>query len=121
MVLRRRSDTELLPFRPIRPELAIPLVEPSSTSVADSDLDYSFLRRHMDRIPIHLLPSVQKPLVGSACICHGTRCPSLGTDPLEYLQYGSLPALGSRTDRKWFGRAFIMVVAGGSGCCTGRR
>lgn len=85
MVLHRRSDTKLLPIRPIRPELAVPMVEPSSASVADCDSDPYFFHRYMDRVPLHILSRVEKPLMGAPGIRHGTRRPPLGTDPLEYL------------------------------------
>lgn len=75
----------------------------------------------MDRIPLHILPHVEKPLVGPARIRHGTRCPSLGTDPLEYLQHRPVSALDSGADRKWCGWTVIMVVARSAGCNTGRR
>lgn len=121
MVLFRRSDTELLSIRPIRPELAIPMVEPSSASVVDSDPDHYILHRHMDRISLCILPPVEKPLVGASRIRHGTRRPSLGTDSLEHLRHGPISALDSGTDRKWCGWAVIVVVARSVRCCTGRR
>lgn len=121
VVLCCRSDTELLPIRPVRPELAIPMVEPSSASVADSDSDHSILYRYMGRIPLHLLSHVEKPFVGAPCICHGTRRPSLGTDPLEYVKHGSVSALDSGTDRKWSGWTVIVVVVGSTRCSARRR
>ena len=120
VVLRRRSDTELLSIRPIRPELVVPMVEPSSASVADCDSDPYFFHRYMDRLPLHILPRVEKPLMGAPGIRHGTRSPSLGTDSLEYLEYGPLSTLDSWTDRKRCGWTVIMVVAGSAGRGTGR-
>ena len=64
------------------------MVEPSRASMADNYFDRSVLHRHMDRIPLPVLSHVEKPLMGAACIRHGPRCSSLGTDSLEYLQYG---------------------------------
>lgn len=96
------------------------MVEPSRASMADNNLDRSFLHRHMDRVPLHIFPHVEKPLVGAARIRHGTRRSSLGTDSLEYLQHGRVSALGSGTHRKWSGRTVIMVMAWGARCGTGR-
>ena len=121
MVLLRRSDTELLSIRPLWPELAIPMVKPSGSSMADRDPHPCILRRHMDRVPLHILPPVEKPLMGGARIRHGTWRPSLGSDPLEYLQHGSIFALDSGTNRKWTGRTVAVVVARGARCRTGCR
>ena len=120
VVLRCRNNTELLSIRSIRPELAIPLVESFSTSVADRDSDPRVFHRCMDRLPLYNLPPIKKPLVGSACIRHGPRCPSLGSDPLEYVKHGALSALDGRTDRQWTSRTGVMVVAWSAGCSTGR-
>lgn len=75
----------------------------------------------MDLIPLHILPHVEKPLVGPASIRHGTRCPSLGTNPLEYLEHGPVSALDSGADRKWCGSTVFMVVARSARCSTGCR
>ena len=88
VVLRCRNYTELLSIRSVRPELAIPLVKSISTSVADRDSDPRLFRRCVDCLPLYNLPPIKKPLVGPARIRYGPRCPSLGSDPLEYVQYG---------------------------------
>ena len=121
MVLRRRSNTELLSIRSVRQKLVVSMVEPSSASLADSDPDHRIFHRHMDRVPLHILAPIEKPLVGFTRVRHGTWCPTLGTDPLEYLQHGSLSALDGRTDRKWSSRTVTMAVARSTGCSTGRR
>ena len=120
VVLRCCDNTELFSVRSVRPELAIPLVESISTSVADRDSDPRLFRRCMDRLPLYNLPPIEKPLVGPARIRHGPRCASLGSDPLEYLQYGCLSALDSGTHRQWTSRTGIMVVAWSAGCSAGR-
>ena len=111
MVLRRGTDTELLSVRPIRPELAVPMVEPNGTGLADSDIDHCVLRRHMDRVTLDFLLHVEKPLLGSASLRDGTWRPSLGSDSLEYLRHGSVSTLDGRTYREWAGRAVIMALA----------
>lgn len=88
VVLHCRNNTELFLIRSVRPELAIPLVESINTSVADRDSDPRLFRRCMDRLPLYNVPPIKKPLVGPARIRHGPRCPSLGSDPLEYVSYG---------------------------------
>ena len=121
VVLRCRNNTELLSIRSIRPELAIPLVESISASVADCDSDPRVFHRCMDRLPLYNLPPIKKPFVGSACIRHGPRCPSLGSNPLEYVQHGALSALDVRTYRQWISRTGCMVMARSTGRSTGRR
>lgn len=88
VVLRCRNYTELFPIRSLRPELALPLVKSISTSVADRPLNPRLFRRCMDRLPLHNLPLVQKSLMGLACIRHGPRCPSVGSDSMEYVPHG---------------------------------
>ena len=121
MVLHRRHNPELLHVRSVRPKLAVSLLQPVSTSLADYNPDPSLLRRHMDRDPLHILPPVQKPLLGAADFRHGPWCASLGSDPLEHVYHGQLPTLDSRPDRQWIGRAVIVAVAGSIGCGTRRR
>jgi len=75
----------------------------------------------MDRLPLHFQPNVEKSLLGPPCFRNGTRCPSLGTDPLEYLEYGPVFTLDSGTGRECSSRTFIVAVAGSAGCYTGRR
>ena len=119
MVLHRGLDTELLSLRPIRPKLAVPVVEPSSTGLADSDTDHCVFRRHMDCATLDFLLHVEKSLLGSASLRYGTRCPSLGSDSLEYLRHGSVFTLDGGTDREWACRAGIMAVARSARCITG--
>ena len=88
VVLHCRNHTELLSIRSVRPELAIPLVESISTSVADRDSDPSVFYRCMDRLPLYNVSPFKKPLVGPASLRHGPRCPSLGSDPLEHVHHG---------------------------------
>ena len=88
VVLHCRNHTELFSIRSVRPELAIPLVKSISTSVADRDSDPRVLYRCMDHLPLYNVSPVKKPLVGPARFRHGPRCPSLGSDPLEYVHYG---------------------------------
>ena len=121
VVLRCCNNTELLSIRSIRPELAIPLVESISTSVADRDSDPRLFHRYMDRLPLYNFPPIKKPLVGFARIRNGPRCPSLGSDPLEYFQHGALSALDSGTCRQWTSGTGFMVMAGSTGRSTGRR
>lgn len=99
MVLCRGTDTKLLSIRPIRPELAISMVEPSSASLVDSDPDHYFLRWRMDYILLHILPHVEKPLMGAPNICYGTRRPSLGPNSLEHLKHGPVSTLDSGPGR----------------------
>ena len=119
MVLHRGTDTELLPLRTIRPELAVPMVEPSSTGLADSDIDHCVLHRHMDCIALDLLLHVEESLLGSASLRYGTRRPSLGPDSLEYLRHGSLSTLDGGTDRERAGSAGAMAMAGSARCIAG--
>lgn len=121
MVLCRRTDSELLSICPIRPELAVLMVESSSACMADIDSDHHFLRWNMDRVPLHFLTHVEKPLMGAPGICHGTRRPSLGPNSLEHLEHGPVSALDSGADREWSGRTVVMVVAGSAGCRSRRR
>lgn len=121
MVLRRRRDTKLLPLSPLRAKLAIPMVEPSRASMADRDSDHRLLHRHLDRIPLHILPPVEIPLVGPSRIRHGPRRTSLGTDSLEYFEHGPLSAVDRRTDRKRPSGTRTVVVARSFGRSSGRR
>ncbi len=105
----------------IRPKLALHIFEPSGASMANRHSDPGLLHRHMDLVPLHILPPVEKPFMGAARICHGTGCPSLGPDALEHLEYGSVSALDGSTNRKWSGRAVIVVVVGSAGRGTGLR
>ena len=111
VVLHCRNNTELFSIRSVRPELAIPLVESISTSVVNRDFDPRLFRRCMDCLPLYNVPTIKKPLVGPTRVRHGPRCPSLGSDPLEYVQHGCLSALDSGTYRQWTGSTGIMVVA----------
>lgn len=88
--------------------------------MADNYFDHSILHRHMDRFPLLVLPHVEKSLVGTARVCHGTRRSSLGTDSLEYLQHGRISALGSGTYRKWSSRTVFVVMARSARRGTGR-
>ena len=88
MVLRRGPDTKLFSLSPVRPKLAVPMVEPSSTGLADSDIDHCVLRRRMDCVTLDFFLHVKKSLLGFAPLRYGTRCPSLGSDSLEYLRHG---------------------------------
>ena len=119
MVLRRGTDTELLSLRTVRPKLAVPMVEPSSTGLADSAIDHCVFRRHLDCVTLDFLLHVEKSLLGSASLRYGAGCPSLGSDSLEYLRHGSVSALDGRTDREWAGSAVIMAMAGSARCIAG--
>ena len=75
----------------------------------------------MDCIPLSLFPLVKKPFLGPPRIRHGTRCPSLGSDPLGHVKHRPVSALDKGTDRKWCCWTIVVVVAGSIGCSTGRR
>ena len=111
MVLHYRRDSELLAFRSLWPELDLSVVEPNDSSVADSSLDSSILCWLVDRLSLDLLTPVKKPLLDPACFRNGSRCSSVGADPLEHVEHGPVSALDGWTNRQYFSRTVALAMA----------
>ena len=111
VVLRRRRHTKLLALSTLRPELDLSMVKSNGTTLANRNTTTSILHSNMDHRSIRIQIHLQQPLLGPPSICNGSRCSTLGTNPLEYFEHGPVSALDIGSRRKCFGRPVVVVMA----------
>ena len=97
VVLRRSNNPKLLALRPLRPQLALPLVEHPYLRLANRPPRRPLLHRRLGRLPIRLRRPIHQPLQGLDPLHNGTRRPPLGTDALGHFQHRGIRPLGGRT------------------------
>ncbi len=100
VVLRRGHNSKLLAQRSLRPQLALSLVKPAHYGMASRPPRRPLLRCYLGRLPLCLFNSFDPPLVGFACVLHGSWRATLGTDAVGYVQYWTIRAMGWRPGSK---------------------
>ena len=84
VVLRRRNNPKLLAQCPLRPQLALPLVQSTRIRLANRHPRRRLLHRRLGRLPLRLRRPLHPPLLGPPRLLHGPRCPPLGTNALGH-------------------------------------
>lgn len=119
VVFRGSNNSKLLAQRPLRPQLALPLVQSTRRRMANRPPCRPFFRWCLGCFPLRLCHSIYSPFVGPACLFDGSRCSSMGADAVGYIQYWTVCALGRRSSGECDCREELVVVAGRAGCGPG--
>jgi len=84
VVLRRRRDPKLLPLRPLRPQLAVPLVLAACPHLGDRPTCRRLLHRRLGRHPLSLRPPLHLPLLDPARLRYGAGSAAMGANALGH-------------------------------------
>lgn len=121
MVLRDRPHPKLLPLRPLRPRLEIPLVVPTCPRLGHRPPRHRLLHRRLGRLPLPLRRPFKIPLLDPAHVCRRPRRPALVSDAMGDVRNGAVGSLGGIPARGRYGRADAVAVAGRAGYNSGSR
>ena len=121
LVLRYRSDPELLPQRPLRPQLEIPLVKQARPHMGHRPPCPRLLRRRLGPRPLALRSRLPLPQLDPPHLRHRPRRTPLGTDAPRHVRHGRVGALGHHPSRRRARWPLIVVVARRAGCAAGGR
>ena len=121
MVLHRHPHPKLLPLRPLRPQLAIPLVLAARAPLRHRPSRRLFLHRCLGGLPLPLRSAVHLPFLDPACLRHGAWRAAMGADVVGNEQHWAVCAVGWGAGGECGGGEELVVVVGGVGCVAGCR
>lgn len=84
VVLRRSNHSKLLAQRSLRPQLALPLVQPARRRMANCHPRRRLLHRRLGRFPLRLRRPIHPPLLGPPRLRNGSWSPAMGADVMGH-------------------------------------
>ena len=84
MVLRRGNHSKLLAQRSLRPQLALPLVQPARRRMANRHPSRRLLHRRLGRFPLRLRRPIYAPFLGPPRLLNGSGSPTMGADVMGH-------------------------------------
>ena len=111
MVLRLGHTSKLFPLRPLRSELAIPLVLQARTYLGCRLSRPPILYPHLGALPLVIRPSLEISHLDTTSLRHWPRCAKVVSDALGYVEYGTMGSVGWYPAGRGAGRTSVMALA----------